>query len=296
MKRLFSDRSGVHLGRLFGVGLNIRWSALALAAALVALHCLGHVRMATFLVAWLALLVVHDLGHWLAAALLNLHICAYHFSAVNSDLHFERPDALHKVILFRAAGLLAQGLLLLGTCLCLWQMGVPVTTFWSAVVIVFVGGNVFLAIILLMPIEDLDSAPTDGLLVCGLIRYSRHPRPLPCPELYAPSVILPVDTIFSENTHLVPPNFVVGVAFLNDAATPISFVSSVFGHHFAMTSAEVRIQADWLDQRGGLLLPLSSWEQAKSTAALIQVEAKLAGHPFRCYAVDLRQQNREIVD
>jgi ATP-dependent Clp protease adapter protein ClpS len=104
-------------------------------------------------------------------------------------------------------------------------------------------------------------------------------------------------TVFPPETSLIavggfsPPGFEWGIEILNDDRTPMLFVVSILQDTMGMTEKNaVRVMLD-IHQKGGVLLPTSTPEEANRIADLIVSEARAKDHPLVCRAVSATQRN-----
>ena len=98
-------------------------------------------------------------------------------------------------------------------------------------------------------------------------------------------VILPQDTSLLKLEGFVPSGFACGIEILNDNTTPMAFVVSALGKYAGLdrrTSMQTMIQ---IHNKGGILLPLESYELANQVAASIVADARMNSHKLVCRAV-----------
>jgi ATP-dependent Clp protease adapter protein ClpS len=100
-------------------------------------------------------------------------------------------------------------------------------------------------------------------------------------------IILPQDTSLLKLEGFVPSGFACGIEILNDNTTPMVFVVSALGKYAGLdrrTSMQTMIQ---IHNKGGILLPLESYELANRVAASIVADARMNSHKLVCRAVSV---------
>ena len=85
---------------------------------------------------------------------------------------------------------------------------------------------------------------------------------------------------------LVPAGFVQGLAFVNDATTPMELVLAVLQQDLGLPESEAVSRMLSIHRRGGLLMPFDTREEAERVAARVRERVVAAGHPgFVCRVV-----------
>jgi ATP-dependent Clp protease adapter protein ClpS len=87
----------------------------------------------------------------------------------------------------------------------------------------------------------------------------------------------------------VPAGFSCGMELMNDNLTPTAFVVSVLKTCVGLSEADaIRTMLD-IHRKGGILLPMHSFEESSRVAELVTTEARRNSHPLY---VDCRNGDR----
>jgi Zn-dependent protease len=148
----------------FGVPINVNWSLPLLGATIAyipARHADGS-SVANYLAVFfclLALLVLHELGHALAAKVCSLKVRAIILSGYGGCCIADAPTRLSHAALFASGGLLAQLLVLAATLGVLLASGAsPSNAVVNSAVFTLVGVNIFFMLANLAPYRGSDGA------------------------------------------------------------------------------------------------------------------------------------------
>jgi len=281
-------RGSIRIGTLGDVELYLNWSML-LGAWFILLACSFRLdKAAYYFFAFTLLITVHELGHLIAARLIGMRVFQMHVSCTGGHCRIQMPPKVRDAVFLFSAGLIAQALLLLATLLCLWLLGPPVSAFWVAVCITFTWWNFFIAIMSLIP-RKAGGMASDGMVLWRLYLHSRHGHPHPFPNFFLPPKHLPEGTRPSDVPDMVPPGFVTGLEIVNDDKTPMEFVVTMLHQHLGVEREDAIALMMSIHRTGGILVPLESMARAQAIAALIEAEARAAGHPLVCRALDMKE-------
>ncbi|MFO1217035.1 MAG: ATP-dependent Clp protease adaptor ClpS [Burkholderiaceae bacterium] len=80
-----------------------------------------------------------------------------------------------------------------------------------------------------------------------------------------------------------------GIEVLNDDATPLVFVLRVLQHEVGLSHAQASVASALCHDKGGVLIPLPSAQQAEEAAARVARRAEEEAWPLRCRAVSAPQ-------
>jgi ATP-dependent Clp protease adapter protein ClpS len=275
------------IAEIRGVAVHIHWS-FPLGGVLIS--CIGHVDPKQWLyycIAYTALVIVHEAGHVLAAAALRLKVFSIEISGIGGLCTFQRPHKIQQSVFVYSAGFLAQGLAFLFTLAYISAYGVPKSLMGWALYITFTFVNFFVFVLNLIPHRDIKSRfDSDGGVLWRLFLHVARGHPHPHPPL----VVTPVNEapVFPPQTSLLkmagfrPPGFVHGIEILSDRTTPMEFVVSVLVDHLGLTKEQAIVTMLDIHNNGGMLIPLSSGQEAARVADAISTEAQAAGHAFVC--------------
>jgi len=101
------------------------------------------------------------------------------------------------------------------------------------------------------------------------------------------SPVFPPDTSLLRMKGFVPAGFLYGIEILNDDRTPMAFVVSVLQSIVGLSEPDaIRRMLD-IHRKGGILLPMQSFEESGRVAEMVTTEAKAKIHPLVCRAVRL---------
>ncbi len=105
------------------------------------------------------------------------------------------------------------------------------------------------------------------------------------------STVLPPETSLIAIEGFLPAGFECGIEILNDDITPMEFVVSMLRDTMGMTEeGAIRVMLE-IHQKGGVLLPTSTPEEAARIADSITAEAREKNHPMVCRAVSGAQRS-----
>lgn len=288
-----SERKGhFKVAEIRGTSVWVHWS-LPVGGGAVAL--LGHVDPREWLfycLAFTALIAVHEAGHVIAALAQGLRVFEVEISGLGGRCRFEHPHRIGQSFLVYAGGLLAQLALLLPTlAYVVSRNGFPPDSLGRAFSITFTFVNVVVLILNLIPMQvDRTGLDTDGSKLWRLFLhvFKGHPHPDPLVQFTPPeqAPVFPPEASLLEMPDFRQPGFVHGIEVFNDKTTPMEFVVDVFQRHLGLTLDQaVHVMLD-IHNKGGALIPLSTQQEAARVAEAMSVDARAAGHAFRCRYVD----------
>jgi ATP-dependent Clp protease adapter protein ClpS len=118
------------------------------------------------------------------------------------------------------------------------------------------------------------------LLACGCLIAARNSsrKPMQTPVFSPETALLRLDGF-------TPPEFVFGVEILNDNLTPMTFVISVLQSGVGLSETDAIRTMLAIHKKGGVLLPLQSFDESKRVADFVMAEARSKNHPLICRAV-----------
>jgi len=282
-----AKRGYAKVAELRGVPVWAHWS-LPLGGAIVSLY--GQVEPQQWMyycMAFVLLVVVHELGHVLAAVALRLKVFSVEISGMGGLVRFERPRRIRDSVLVYTAGQLAQIAAFLLTIAYVKIAGPPTHPYGRALVNTFTIVNASVFVVNLIPYRDKRSGlSTDGSMLWRLFLhvYRGHPHPHP-PLVATPaeqSPVFPPETRLLSKPGFRPPGYVHGVEILNDRTTPMDFVVTALTAHLGLTRDQAVVKMLDIHNTGGMLFAFSTEQQARSVADAVSADAKAAGHAFVC--------------
>ena len=121
-----------------------------------------------------------------------------------------------------------------------------------------------------------------GVLGYGSVKAGRASRLGPTlSPVFAP------ETSLLRTDGFLPTGFQCGIEILNDDRTPAEFVVSVLQSSAGLGRLEAMRTTLEIHKKGGVLLPMESFDKSKHIAELIVAEARGKNHPLVCRAVSL---------
>jgi ATP-dependent Clp protease adapter protein ClpS len=235
-------------------------------------------------VTYVLLIVLHEAAHATAARYCGLKVSSVELSGIGGRCGFEYPRSFHAALVCSAAGLVAQAVLLAGTLAWLEYFGEPTSTPGRCVAMVFTVLNGVLLVTNLVPAKSRWShVGTDGYLIWRLTLNRIRQRPYAFPDT---SLTFPPETRLTQLEGFTPPGFSTGIEILNDNTTPMEFVVGVLASQLQISRDEATKLTKAIHAKGGLLIPLSTYEHAVRVAAAIGAEASVYGHRLVCRPVD----------
>lgn len=124
-----------------------------------------------YVIAFACLILIHELGHAIAARFLGLKIYAVKVVGFGGLCNFEPPRRTSHALLVYSGGLIAQFALFLITEVYLGVRGKPSNEFEKAIVDTFTYINILIFFLNLMPVKRLRLA-TDGYAIWKLLLHA----------------------------------------------------------------------------------------------------------------------------
>lgn len=239
-----------------------------------------------YCLAFAALILVHELGHFAAARALGLKVFAINVSGLGGSCLTQVPRDVKGTFLLFSAGLVAQAVLLVLALAAVAMLGYPESPVGQSVYITFTVVNLVVAAINLIPGKIGDNRSTDGAILWELLLHVVGGRPHPLAQQHAASPVFPPHTRLTAIDGMVPPGFQSGVELLNDDKTPMEFVVEVLERHLKLDRETAMASMLQIHARGGLLVPLADPVHAAEVASEVTREARDQGHPLVCRAVE----------
>jgi len=100
-----------------------------------------------------------------------------------------------------------------------------------------------------------------------------------------PSPVFPPDTSLLRMEGFVPEGFSCGIEIMNDNLTPMEFVVSVLQNCVGLKETDAIRTMLEIHRKGGILLPIPSFEESERIAEMVTAEAHAKNHPLVCRAV-----------
>jgi ATP-dependent Clp protease adapter protein ClpS len=246
----------------------------------------GLVESVAYCVAFMALIGVHELGHFVAARALGLRVFAVHISGAGGSCLTQFTRGTRDTFLLYSGGLLAQALLLVLTLIAVALLGSPSQGVAHCVVVTFTTVNLIVAVINLVPGKVRDDLSNDGAILWELLLHVTRGAPHPLAKQHAASPLFPRETNLTAIADMLPPGFQVGVEMLNDDSTTMEFVMAVLQKYLALDAEAAKAAMLRIHAQGGMLFALADRAQADAVADGITREARAQGHVLVCRAVE----------
>jgi ATP-dependent Clp protease adapter protein ClpS len=284
----------VRVARLGGASLDLHWTGIL---GGIVLSAAGGSRLGLWLplmAGWLLVVLVHELGHALAARALGLKVYGIRLRGMGGHCVTEIPLGMRATLILFSAGLLAQLALLAATLAAAIGLHGAHDTTLGAFAFALVLGNGLTFVASVLPWTSSDGLRSDGRVLLQLAIDRWHGRTivggsLPAMNPAAQSPVFSPESTLLDRPELVPAGFVHGVEILNDRHTPLAFVVEALHVHLGLNGRPAWLDAIDIHNRGGLLRPLPTREDAERAAAAIASAAAAAGHAFVCRAVSTVQ-------
>lgn len=148
---------------VFGLPVFVHWSVPALGATFggMAVAASGTLSMSIFLwssLTTMALIVIHELGHAIAAKAASLQVHGFVFAGAGGWCVVSEPTTIGAGLLLFAGGWIAQALVFVVTSISLWKFGAPSHQPLICAVVVLTGGNLILILTSMVPHRMNDGA------------------------------------------------------------------------------------------------------------------------------------------
>lgn len=273
--------------RLFGIPVYIHWSFL-IGGLIISMYAGGGINLIVYCALSYALLVlIHELGHTLAAKIMGLQVHAIHISGLGGRCITEPPHTVRGAFFLYSSGLLAQAILLAATALYITNFGWPKTTYGVCLVNTFTFVNVLIFVINLFPGKISAHVFTDGEVLWKLAMHVLRRQPYPLMRNPAGvSPIFPPETSLLSVQGMTPAGFKAGLEILNDDKTPMDFVVATFKKYLGLDDrGAIKLMLE-IHKMGGVLLPQRDIDQAREVADAITVHCVMHSQQLICRAVE----------
>ena len=270
-----------------GVPVFLHWTLGAAVLPVALLTGFELTASLYYFLAYVFLILIHELGHITAALALKMRIHALHLGLFDGHCVIQRPRGTPHTFIVFSAGFAAQALLLVFTILCVHAIGPPSNPFWLCVFNTFTVANVFVMVVNLIPFTVANGVLSDGGILWGLFLHKFRGHPHPFPDLYGPSTVFSPDTSLVSVSSMVPKGFTTGIEILNDNTTPMEFVVAMLIKYMFLERERAIQMMLRVHESGGLLWPIDGVEAAQAIAAAITADARAAGHQLVCRMVDV---------
>ncbi|MGN6526592.1 MAG: ATP-dependent Clp protease adaptor ClpS [Burkholderiaceae bacterium] len=235
-----------------------------------------------YCLAFIVLVLVHELGHFLAARTLGLRVFALVVSGHGGSCLTQVPRGVRDTFVLYAAGLMAQSVLLVLTLATIAVQGVSQSLAWRAVEVTFTIVNLIVVAMNLVPGKIRDDLSNDGAILWDLLLHAAGRKPHPFAAQHAASIVFPRETRLVTVDGMMPPDFEEGVEILNDDRTPMEFVVAVLERHLGLDHQSAVAATNSIHTRGGHLFPLADGPRAEEVARSVTQEARDRGYPLTC--------------
>src|SRR5262245_588208 len=230
-----------------------------------------------YLCATYALLIfLHEAAHVAAARCFGLKVFSVELSGIGGVCRTEPPRSFSTALVFFSAGLAAQAALLASTLVWINHFGEPTSA----------PGRCFVAVLTLvngalLAMNAIPQKPrrlpfgTDGHLIWTLLLNRIRRRPYTYRDT---SPTFPPETRLARLEGFRPPGFTTGIEILNDNTTHMDFVINVLKSHLQISRDEAARLTMAIHSKGGLLIPLETYERAGRGDNAINADSKARGY------------------
>ncbi len=271
-----------------GAPLRIHWSLPVGGLMLSIFSGFSLTEWLYYCLAFLALISVHELGHFAAARFLGLKVFSVDISGLGGQCNVQAPSGIRDTLLVFSAGLLAQCALLLLTWLYIAIFGWPTSAFGKCVAETFTVYNAVLFVLNLIPGKSFSGLSTDGNIIWKVILHATKGTPHPFPDPLAITRVFPAETSLLSLEEFSTPGFTTGVEILNDSKTPMEFVLTTLMQQLQLDREKAIILMLDIHKNGGALVPTAGLDRAEAIAAAVTEAARNQGHQLVCRAVEAR--------
>jgi Zn-dependent protease len=163
-----------------GVPIFVRGSLPTTGLLIACFADAGVIGTISYSTAFIALILVHELGHLAAARAQGLRVFAIVISGVGGSCLTQLPRGVRDTFVLFAGGLIAQAVLLATTLATVAVLGDPQSPGWHAVVVTFTIVNLLVAATNLVPGKIRQDLSNDGAVLWDLLLHiaGRKPHPL----------------------------------------------------------------------------------------------------------------------
>jgi len=276
----------IRVGTFWGVPVLMHWSFPA-GGLLISFFLRATPEESFYLCATYTLLIVlHEAAHAGAARYFGLKVSSVELSGVGGLCRCELPRSFHVALIFSSAGLAAQTALLASTLAWIGYFGQPTSTPGRCFAAVFTIVNSVLLVVNLIPAKRRRlHVGTDGHLIWRLILNRIRQRPYAYPDT---SATFPPETRLARLEGFTPAGFTTGIEILNDNTTPMELVVTVLMSHLQISRDEATKLVIAIHSKGGLLIPLETYEHAVRVASAISSDAEAKAYCLVCRPVDVQ--------
>ena len=228
--------------------------------------------------------MIHELGHAFAARCFDLKVFNIRLHGLGGFCQAETPKTLVAAIAFSSAGLLAEALLLVVTVCYFYVFGKPASTIAQCIAITFIYVNGITILMNLLPKKrHYNNFGSDGYLLWKLVTHRMRGKSYSFPDI---SATFPRKTRLTTVSGFVPPDFQTGIEILNDNDTTMEFVVSTLTKHLNMPQDKAIAAMLDIHSKGGMLIPLPTYEMAVNAADAIRSDARANGFKLTCRPVE----------
>lgn len=288
-----TKRSGyIKVAKLWGAPVEVLWWLPVIGILLCFVGDPHFRKYGYYCLALIFLVVVHELGHAAMTRLFGLQVIRIDISGLTGRCYIELPKQVRQSALIWSAGLMAQLAVLLLTWVYVMAFGHPKSVSGHAIVQIFINMNIIIFLVNLTPYRFQDGDASDGKVLWDLYRHVYHGHPLPSVVVKAleESPIFPPEQRLLSLPQFRTRDFEHGVEILNDQTTMMQFVLDVLSRHLNL-NGEVAIQKMLeIHNRGGVLIPLPTPDEARNAATAITADARAAGCSLICRYADIHEE------
>lgn len=235
--------------------------------------------------AYVFLIAVHEIGHMLVARLHELKVYSIQITGVGGECMIQQLLKIRDVFLVYSAGVVAEAIVLLLTVFYVKIFGMPTTVFGKSVVHTFTFVNAIMIVLSLIPYRNEKGRFNDGYALWSAVLDSFKQRPEKLAKIGVISPVFPPETSLFSMDEFKDEDFCVGVEILNDNTTPMELVVEVLMKYFNVERDGAINYMLTIHNRGGMLFPTETIEQAEAISQGISAEVAAKNHRLTCRAV-----------
>ncbi len=158
------------LGKIHGVPIYMHWSFLIVGLLIAAFFNSSIGELLFFVLGYVVLILIHELGHMFAARRFKLNVHAITISGAGGMCYSDNPQTYREAFLFYGGGLIAQIILFFITIIFLFFFGYPTSEGGNAIVLTFLAVNLIFFVQNIIPGKFVSGHESDGRVLWSLVK------------------------------------------------------------------------------------------------------------------------------